>query len=219
MEGYDLIGKTGTASIFDMQKGKYLDDENQFVYSFAGLYPKDDPEIIIYLVLERPTLSTTYMAPAVKKVVANVSKYLNIDESVSNDEKIIVKDYTNKVTTNVVSELNNKGIKVITLGVGNKIVDQYPNKDTVLYSNDLVVLLTNNYDKKMIDFNGLSYKEVISILKLMSVDYSVEGFGYAYEQNILPGEIINDKVITFEDLNDFSDELKEEVKSYLDFYI
>ena len=29
----------------------------------------------------------------------------------------------------------------------------------------------------------------------MSVDYSVEGFGYAYEQNILPGEIINDKVI------------------------
>ena len=195
MEGYDLIGKTGTASIFDMQKGKYLDDENQFVYSFAGLYPKDDPEIIIYLVLERPTLSTTYMAPAVKKVVANVSKYLNIDESVSNDEKIIVKDYTNKVTTNVVSELNNKGIKVITLGVGNKIVDQYPNKDTILYSNDLVVLLTNNYDKKMIDFNGLSYKEVISILKLMSVDYSVEGFGYAYEQNILPGEIINDKVI------------------------
>ena len=195
MEGYDLIGKTGTASIFDMQKGKYLDDENQFVYSFAGLYPKDDPEIIIYLVLERPTLSTTYMAPAVKKVVANVSKYLNIDESVSNDEKIIVKDYTNKVTTNVVSELNNKGIKVITLGVGNKIVDQYPNKDTVLYSNDLVVLLTNNYDKKMIDFNGLSYKEVISILKLMSVDYSVEGFGYAYEQNILSGEIINDKVI------------------------
>ena len=135
------------------------------------------------------------MAPAVKKVVANVSKYLNIDESVSNDEKIIVKDFTNKVTTNVVSELNNKGIKVITLGVGNKIVDQYPNKDTVLHSNDLVVLLTNNYDKKMIDFNGLSYKEVISILKLMSVDYSVEGFGYAYEQNILPGEIINDKVI------------------------
>ena len=49
--------------------------------------------------------------------------------------------------------------------------------------------------KKMIDFNGLSYKEVISILKLMSVDYSVEGFGYAYEQNILSGEIINDKVI------------------------
>ena len=47
----------------------------------------------------------------------------------------------------------------------------------------------------MIDFNGLSYKEVIRILKLMSVDYSVEGFGYAYEQNILSGEIINDKVI------------------------
>ena len=31
--------------------------------------------------------------------------------------------------------------------------------------------------------------------------------------------LINDKVITFEDLNDLSDELKEEVKSYLDFYI
>ena len=31
--------------------------------------------------------------------------------------------------------------------------------------------------------------------------------------------LINDKVITFEDLNDLSDELKEEVKSYLDFYM
>lgn len=31
--------------------------------------------------------------------------------------------------------------------------------------------------------------------------------------------LINDKVITFEDLRDFSDELKEEVRSYLDFYI
>ncbi len=31
--------------------------------------------------------------------------------------------------------------------------------------------------------------------------------------------LINDKVIIFEDLSDFSDELKEEVKSYLDFHI
>ena len=48
MDGYDLIGKTGTASIFE--DGKYLVDNGDYIYSFAGLYPGDDPEIVIYMV-------------------------------------------------------------------------------------------------------------------------------------------------------------------------
>jgi hypothetical protein len=55
--------------------------------------------------------------------------------------------------------------------------------------------MTNNYDKMMIDFNGISYKDADNILKLMGVEYKLEGYGYVYEQNIsalnkIEGEVI-----------------------------
>ena len=37
MEDYDLIGKTGTAQIYDYEKGEYLQGESDYIYSFSGL--------------------------------------------------------------------------------------------------------------------------------------------------------------------------------------
>ena len=57
----------------------------------------------------------------------------------------------------------------------------------------MVILKTNNFDnKKMIDLTGYSYKEVINILKLMGINYSIEGSGYVYEQSISVDDVIND---------------------------
>ena len=103
-------------------------------------------------------------------------------------------NYINKTTTEVVKELEDKNIKVLTLGTGNKIVKQYPSKDIKLYEGDLVVLKTNSYDKTMIDLSGLSYKEVKSVLDLMGVEYTLSGYGYVVSQNIPQGEKIDKKV-------------------------
>ena len=81
------------------------------------------------------------------------------------------------------------------MGNGNKVINQYPSKGITVYENDLVVLLTNKYDKQMIDFTGLSYKEVKGILDLMGVSYELNGYGYAYSQNIPAGDIIEGQVI------------------------
>ena len=193
IDGYDLIGKTGTASIFE--KGKYLEGDGKYIYSFAGLYPGDNPEIIIYMAVKKPQDSQNYIAPAIKEVVVNTSKYLSIEEKVKTISKIMVDDYSNKVTTEVKKELENQGIRVITLGNGNKIINQYPNKGINVYKGDLVVLLTNKYDNTMIDFKGLSYKETIEILKLMNVNYELNGYGYVVNQNIDVGTKIEDKII------------------------
>lgn len=195
MEGYDLIGKTGTASIFDNRKGRYLDPEGEYVYSFAGMYPKNDPEIIVYMVLERPTNNGYYMPRAIKDIITNVSKYLNITDSDNVINSYQTEDYSNQKVTEVVQKLNNNSIRTITLGQGNKVIDQYPQKNTKLYENDLVILLTNNYNKEAIDFRGLSKKEIENILHLMKVEYTIEGKGYVYEQNYSKGEIIEDKII------------------------
>lgn len=192
MEGYDLIGKTGTAQIFDYEKGKYMDGETDYIYSFSGLYPGEDPEIIIYTALKQPKDTNNYLAPAVKDVVLNISKYLNIEESVVKDTTYKISSYINQKTTDVVAKLNDNNIKTIVLGNGDKIIEQYPSKDNILTENDLVVLLTNNYDNKMIDFTNLSYKDAINILKLMDIDYNIEGKGYVYEQNIEKDTILKE---------------------------
>ncbi len=193
MDGYNLIGKTGTASIFE--KGRYLTGDGNYIYSFAGLYPGDDPEIIIYMAVKKPKDGQNYIAPSVKEVIVNTSKYLSIEEKTREFKNIIMDDYSNKIVTEVEKELKQNNLKIITLGTGNKIINQYPKKGIKVYENGLVVLLTNNYNKTMIDFNGMSYKEVKEILKLMDVEYELSGYGYAYQQNIDNGNVIDKKVI------------------------
>ena len=195
MDGYDLIGKTGTASIYDYEKGKYLTGESDYIYSFSGLYPGDNPELIVYMAVKKPKDSKNYIAPAVKEIVVNLSKYFNINEVNNSSYGYKINNYLNKITLDVNKILTNKGIKTILLGNGNRIIGQYPSADVTLYKDDKVYLLTNSYDGKMIDFNGMSYKDAIGVLKLLDVKYKLDGYGYVYEQNIevdkkIDGEII-----------------------------
>ena len=195
MEGYDLIGKTGTASIYDYEKGKYLTGESDYIYSFSGIYPGDNPELIVYMAVKKPKDSKNYIAPAVKDVIVNLSKYYNINEKKENTEGYVIENYINKITLDIKKKLNNNKIDVILLGNGNKIIGQYPSSDVKLYDGDKIVLLTNDYDKTMIDFIGMSYKDANGILKLMGVKCKLEGYGYVYEQNIEKGIKIDKEVV------------------------
>ena len=194
IDGFDIIGKTGTAQIFDNKSGKYYSGANDYTYSFAGMYPKDDPEIIIYMALQKPKDSVNYVAPAVKEVLTNINKYLNINTGEEVKENVYLSSYINKNVNDVVSELNSKGINTVVIGNGVKVVNQYPGSSTVLL-NDKVYLLTNNYNKEMIDVSGMSYKDATNILKMLGINYETEGIGYVYEQSVLPGSVVEDKVI------------------------
>ena len=193
MEGYDLIGKTGTASLYE--NGRYLTDDGAYIYSFGGLYPGNNPEIIIYMAIKKPQDGNNYIASRVKNVVVNTSKYLSIEDEKKEQTNIKIGNYTNRITTEVAKELENNGIRVVTLGIGNKIVKQYPSKGVNAYKNDLVVLLTNDYDNKMPDFTGLSYKEAKGILDLINAKYSFDGYGYVVSQNIVQGETIDKEIV------------------------
>lgn len=53
LKGYDIAGKTGTASI--PLNGKY--DTNQTIASFIGYAPADNPKFVMLVVLDRPKVS------------------------------------------------------------------------------------------------------------------------------------------------------------------
>lgn len=202
MEDYPMMGKTGTAQIYDSKTGTYMTGESDYIYSFAGLYPADDPEIIIYTALKRPKDTTNYVAPAVKDVVVNTSKYLNIVADEENITNYKLDNYVNKKTDTVKSELEKNNLKLYVLGTGEKIINQYPSQGSILTKDSIVVLLTDKYDKSMPDLTGLSYKDAVNILKLMQVKYTTTGNGYVTNQSIGVGTIISDNDIVNLTLSD-----------------
>ena len=190
MDGYPLMGKTGTAQIYDETTGTYMKGESDYIYSFAGLYPSNDPSIIIYTILKRPKDTTNYVAQAVKDVIVNTSKYLNLKDDDYNTQKYEISNYINKNTSTITNKLLENNMKVFVLGDGNTIINQYPSKETLLYQDSVVVLLTNNYNKMMPNLIGLSYKDANNILKLMDVKYSFVGNGYVINQSIPENQVV-----------------------------
>lgn len=194
MKDYPMLGKTGTAQIYNEKTGTYMKGASDYIYSFAGLYPTDDPEIIIYTAIKKPKDTTNYLAPAIKDVVTNISKYLNIVTYNNKSTTYKLGNYVNKEITNVSSEITKSNMKLFVLGDGKKVIRQYPSKNSKLYTGSVVALLTDNYDKKMPNLVGLSYKDATNILKLMGVNYKVEGNGYVVIQSVSEGEIVGNDV-------------------------
>ena len=195
VDGLDVIGKTGTAQIYDSVNGGYLTGWLDNLFSFSGMFPKDDPEIIMFVSYKRPKNgSNRGLKNMAHSIIESIAKYKGLisDKKDDNDVKTYeIKDYTNLDKEDVLKKLD--GLDVVVLGNGNKIIDQYPKKAT-LVTNDKIFLLTNDKNIKMPDLKGYSRIEAISILNLLDIDYEIEGYGYVTEQSIKAGSDITNKI-------------------------
>jgi cell division protein FtsI (penicillin-binding protein 3) len=55
--GVATAGKTGTADIFDTTRGSYTPGD--YVVSFAGMFPADQPTVVMVVYVDRPRVSTS----------------------------------------------------------------------------------------------------------------------------------------------------------------
>ena len=195
IDGYNIIGKTGTAQIGNEKTGGYLTGWNDYVYSFAGMFPKDNPEIIIYAAVKKPKIAASYtVSEAVVELIKNIAKYKNMfteTETKASLETFKMPSYINKSASDTQLVLNSKKINTILLGDGNKIINQYPNKGTRIVSYDTVFLLTNSKNIKMPDLTGYTRSEAESVLELLNLKYEIEGYGHVESQSISTGSAIN----------------------------
>ena len=78
--GYQIGGKTGTAETIDPVTHQRSEDDH--VVSFIGFAPADDPQIAIYVVVDRPNEShqgdAKYATRLVRSILTEVLPYLNI---------------------------------------------------------------------------------------------------------------------------------------------
>lgn len=89
--GYLIGGKTGTAETIDQNTHKRSKDEH--VVSFMGYAPADNPQIAIYVVVDRPNVShqgdAKHATRLVRSILTEVLPYLNIfmTEELSDTER------------------------------------------------------------------------------------------------------------------------------------
>ena len=197
IKNFDIIGKTGTAQIARENGKGYLTAAKDHNRSVALMFPKDDPKVIIYGVAKYAE-NISKLSSVMKEIVTNVSKYYNIygDEVEKiNDSKITINNYLNKDIKIVSEDLTKKGLNVITLGDGNKIIKQYPKANSTVIKGDKVFLLTNSDKIVMPDITGYSKIEVKILADILKLELKMQGNGYLISQSIKKDDLINENRI------------------------
>ena len=83
VEGYSMGGKTGTAEKSDRQKKNY-------VVSFIGYAPADNPQVAIYVVIDTPNVAdqahSSFSQQIAHDILAEVLPYMNIFPDMTTDD-------------------------------------------------------------------------------------------------------------------------------------
>ncbi len=192
IDGYNIIGKTGTAQYIDSKTGKYETGEGNYIRSFIGMFPKDDPQIIIYFAMKDPVTLGSGMSETVKKLITDISNYKGMYKELIQDQSISNYTMPNLLNKNIssIEYLNDKFKKIYTIGDGTKIINQYPNYDIKVNSLNTIFLITNYNNLVLPDLNGLSLKDVIILSNMLKLKLEYEGTGYVYSQELIEDRLI-----------------------------
>ena len=192
----ELIGKTGTAQIANERGGGYLSGKEDIISSFSGIYPKSNPQIIIYASVKKPSGgSQKPVSNAVKEIVENVSKYYGNTDSISTETDVHsfkVPSFLNKKLDSAKVTLDANGIHYVVYGNGNKIVQQSPNANEEITNKDTVYLITNDTTYTVPNVIGMSAKASKDILQKLSLKVTLDGVGYVTNQSISEGTPIGE---------------------------
>ena len=145
---YRVGGKTGTAQ--KVQDGKYL--VGNYITSFMGFLPADDPEVVVYVAIDNAKGVTQYggtiAAPIAKNVLNAAISALEIEERYDGMTKEY--NYGDKryyTLPNVVgmdtkeAVTNLKPFKVEFSGSGSKVIHQSPSANSYMQEGEVVRLM------------------------------------------------------------------------------
>ena len=192
-----LIAKTGTAQIAS-PKGGYLSGEYNYVTSLAGMFPKEDPQYIIYIVTKKMQGPKTYLANALTKAVDEIASYAKIastkEDSNISYPPITLENYISADVVEVVDKLKEKGLKVYVIGNGKYVTNQYPNKNSVVFSGNSVFLKTNSSEITLLDMTGFSMNDINIYSEFIGKKIKINGYGYVASQNVAVDTLITDDI-------------------------
>ncbi len=194
LNGYTVAGKTGTAQIPNPVGSGYL-SQNHLLYSFLGMAPAEDPQLLTYVYVQQPDLKpgqygSDPVAELFTSIMESSLRYMNIVPNGEDTVKAtVVRDFTGKNSTEAIGQLKKDGFTPIVVGEEGTIDLQYPKSGSKLTEGSVVLLQTKGMTT-LPDFTGWSKKMIFSFKMLSGLDIRINGDGYVTEQSLSKGTVI-----------------------------
>ena len=202
VSGYRIGGKSGTSEQLNMDRR--ADGDYKKVASFAAVLPADDPEIIVYVMLDDPNnartdYSSLLAAPVVGNIISEVAPYLGIatDGEDRSQTEVTVPNLVGTEWSNAQVQLNIKGLKhqlaeSTTDQTAAAVTYQYPHAGAKVAYGTTVYLYTDTYEGRhteVPDVTGKSADFARQMLSAAGLNCVVEGDANAtvQTQNADPG--------------------------------
>ncbi|MCQ6273996.1 penicillin-binding protein [Bacillus sp. V3B] len=204
IEGYEVAGKTGTAQISG--NGGYLSGSSNYIFSFLGMAPKDDPELIMYVAVQQPEITnyaqgSTPVSMIFNPVMKNSLQYLQVEPSNNKPvETVINPDVMNLSTDQAIEKLTNKGLEAIVIGNGSKIVSQIPRENESLLAGERVMIKTDG-ELTAPNMMGWSIRDVMKVAEVANMKLNSVGNGFVVKQNVTAGSMMKEGDYLIVELN------------------
>lgn len=178
INGYKLGGKTGTSEKVSLEAAT---GQKEYIVSFIGFAPADDPKIAILIFLDTPShesgiyISGGQMAaPVVGRMMADVLPYMGIepdkDDSLGDVTMPMLLD---KSLDGAAAALKDAQLRYRTIGSGSIVTDQLPAAGVTLAADTEVIIYLDaqpSQDKESVpDVSGMSYEKARDTLSYYGI--------------------------------------------------
>lgn len=179
--GYRIAGKTGTSEKVTENLSGGL---KQYVVSFCGYAPANDPKVIVLLLLDNPSHSTgryisgaNMAAPPVGNILCEILQYMGYDPEYSEEDlqaaDVYVPSLYGWTEANASGALAYQGLTYITIGSGSTVTSQFPSAYSTVAAGSKVILYmgepANDTMVTVPDLSGMSYLDAQRRLENMGL--------------------------------------------------
>ncbi len=149
VKGYRVAGKTGTSEKIDDYVATGI---KNYISSFIGFAPADDPEYAILVLLDTPSNGEIYggiiAAPVAGDILSDILPYLGVQPQYTEEEleslDVAITSHIDQPLSLVEAELIEKEIKYKVVGNGDTVTAQSPQPGTTMPHNGTMILYTGD---------------------------------------------------------------------------
>lgn len=199
--GYKVAGKTGTSE----KKIYHNDGSQEYIASFCGFAPADDPQVCLLVYFDDPVGDSYYgsavAAPVFANIMNEVLPYLNVEAEYTEEEiaqmDTTAENYVGKSISEAESLVSSGGFTPVVMGSGDTVISQVPTAQSRLPQQGTVVLYTdeesmNDDVVEVPDLTNMTVAQANSTAAMYNLNISVvgsnaDGEGISYSQGIKAG--------------------------------
>lgn len=192
MDDMSVMAKSGTSEI--VVDGAY--SKSEYIFSAMLGFPYENPQYAFYFAYRTYDFHNNIaVANEMKNVIRTLISNYPIDNNKTEEDpeihNIEIKNYVNQSLSTALDELKKEGHKPVVVGNGNIVIDQYPQRGTLILNNEKIFLKTNSNEIKLPNMKGWSYKEVQAYMDFIQKDFKIKGSGFVKSQSLPAGTVLN----------------------------